>query len=38
MFEARGDRAKAAEAYQRALSTYPDYPDARDALRRVKGG
>jgi TolB-like protein len=37
MFEARGDRAKAAEAFQRALSAYPDYPEARDGLQRVKG-
>jgi TolB-like protein len=38
MFEASGDRAKAAEAFQRALSAYPDYPEARDGLQRVKGG
>jgi TolB-like protein len=37
MFEARGERAKAAEAFQRALSAYPDYPEARDGLQRVKG-
>jgi tetratricopeptide (TPR) repeat protein len=37
MFEARGDRAKAADAFQRALSAYPDYPEARDGLQRVKG-
>lgn len=37
MFEARGDRAKAAEAFQRALGAYPDYPEARDGLQRVTG-
>lgn len=37
LFEARGDPAKAAEAFQRALSAYPDYPDAREGLQRVKG-
>jgi TolB-like protein len=37
MFEGRGDRAKAAAAYQRALTAYPDYPEARDGLARVRG-
>ena len=37
LFEARGERAKAADAFQRALTAYPDYPDARDGLQRVKG-
>jgi len=37
MFENRGDKAKAADSYQRALSAYPDYPEARDGLQRVKG-
>lgn len=36
MFEDRGDRAKAAEAFQRALSAYPDYADARAGLARVR--
>lgn len=36
MFEDRGDRAKAAEAFQRALSAYPDYTDARAGLARVR--
>ena len=36
MFEGRGDRAKAAEAFQRALTAYPDYPEARDGLQRVE--
>jgi TolB-like protein len=36
MFEGRGDRAKAAEAYQRALTVAPDYGEARDGLQRVR--
>ena len=38
LFESRGDRAKAAEAFQRALTAYPDYPEAREGLQRTKGG
>jgi TolB-like protein len=38
MFENRGDRAKAAEAYQRALTSAPDLDEARSALQRLKGG
>jgi len=38
MFEGRGDRAKAAEAYQRALTVAPDYGEARDGLQRVRAG
>jgi TolB-like protein len=37
LFESRGDKGKAADAYQRALSAYPDYPEARDGLQRVRG-
>lgn len=37
MFENRGDKAKAAEAYQRALTAFPDYPEARSGLQRVRG-
>jgi TolB-like protein len=37
LFEERGDSAKAAEAYQRALSAYPEYPEAREGLQRVRG-
>ena len=37
MFEGRGDKAKAAAAYQRALTAYPDYPEARAGLQRVGG-
>jgi TolB-like protein len=36
LHEDRGDRAKAAEHYQRALATLPDYAEARDGLRRVR--
>lgn len=36
LFENRGDKAKAADSYQRALSAYPEYPDARDGLQRVR--
>ena len=38
LFEGRSDRAKAAEAYQRALTAAPDYDEARDGLQRVRGG
>jgi TolB-like protein len=37
LYESRGDKGKAAEAYQHALSAYPEYPEAREALRRVRG-
>jgi TolB-like protein len=36
MLERRGDRAKAAEAYQRALTLAPDLDEARSGLQRVK--
>jgi len=35
LYESRGDTSKAADAYQHALSAYPEYPEAREALRRV---
>ncbi len=35
LYESRGDKGKAADAYQQALSAYPEYPEAREALRRV---
>ncbi|HEX3233260.1 MAG TPA: CsgG/HfaB family protein [Gemmatimonadales bacterium] len=35
LYESRGDKDKAADAYQHALSAYPEYPEARDALRRM---
>jgi TolB-like protein len=37
LFESRGDKAKAADAYQRALTAYPEYPQAREGLQRVRG-
>lgn len=38
MYEDRGDRTKAAEAYQRALTAAPDWTDPRDGLQRVRAG
>jgi len=37
LYEGRGDASKAAEAYQRALTAYPDYPEAREGLTRTRG-
>lgn len=37
LFESRGDKAKAAEAYRRALVADPGYTQARDGLQRVQG-
>jgi TolB-like protein len=37
LYESQGDRAKAGDAFQRALGAYPDYEDAREGLRRVRG-
>jgi TolB-like protein len=37
LYETQGDKAKAGEHYQRALSAFPDYPDAREGAQRVKG-
>jgi TolB-like protein len=36
LYEGRGETPKAAEAYQRALTAYPDYPEARDGLTRTR--
>ena len=36
LYEDRGDRTRAAEHYQRALSALPEYAEARDGLRRVR--
>ncbi|MFL5492787.1 MAG: hypothetical protein ACJ8DC_00230 [Gemmatimonadales bacterium] len=36
LYETRGDKGKAADAYQQALSAYPEYPEAREGLRRVR--
>jgi TolB-like protein len=37
LYEGQGDRNKASEHYDRALTVLPDYPEAREALRRVRG-
>jgi TolB-like protein len=37
LYEGKGDRGKAGEHYDRALTVLPDYPEAREGLRRVKG-
>lgn len=37
LFESQGERNKAGEYYQRALRALPDYSDAREGLRRVRG-
>ena len=37
LYETQGDKGKAAEHYQRALSAFPDYPDAREGAQRVRG-
>ena len=36
-YEGKGDRDKAGEHYGRALTTFPDYPEAKEGLRRVRG-
>lgn len=36
LYEGEGDKAKAAEHYQRALTAFPNYRDAQEGLRRVK--
>jgi TolB-like protein len=37
LYETQGDKTKAGEHYQRALSAFPDYPDAREGAQRVRG-
>lgn len=34
--ETQGDKGKAAEHYQRALTTFPNYPEAREGMQRVR--
>jgi TolB-like protein len=36
LYEKEGDRAKAAEHYQRALTAYPGYPEARAGMQRLR--
>jgi tetratricopeptide (TPR) repeat protein len=36
LYEQEGERAKAAEHYQRALTAYPGYAEAREGMRRLR--
>jgi TolB-like protein len=36
LYESEGDKAKAGEHYQRALTTFPDYSAAREGMQRVR--
>jgi TolB-like protein len=36
LYEEEGNRAKAAEHYQRALTAFPSYPEARDGMQRLR--
>ena len=37
LYESQGDKSKAGEHYQRALTAFPDYPEAREGMQRVRG-
>ncbi len=37
LYEREDQKAKAAQHYNQALSAYPDYPEAREGARRVRG-
>jgi TolB-like protein len=37
LYERQGDKAKATRQYNEALSSFPNYPEAREAARRVLG-
>jgi TolB-like protein len=37
LYESQGDKGKAGEHYQRALTAYPNYPSAREGMQRVRG-
>lgn len=37
LYEGQGDRKKASEHYDQALTDLPDYPEAKEGLRRVRG-
>ena len=37
LFESRGDKAQATESFERALTAFPGYTQARDGLQRVRG-
>jgi TolB-like protein len=36
LYESQGDKTKAAEHYQRAVTTFPDYAAAREGMQRVR--
>ena len=36
LYEKEGDRAKAAQHYQRALTAYPGYPEASEGMQRLR--
>jgi TolB-like protein len=36
LYESQGDKTKAAEHYQRALTNFPDYSGAREGMQRVR--
>ncbi|HEX9165711.1 MAG TPA: CsgG/HfaB family protein [Gemmatimonadales bacterium] len=37
LYEDRGDRSKAIEYYERAVATFPEFTEAKDALRKLRG-
>jgi TolB-like protein len=37
LYESQGDKSKAGEHYQRALTALPNYRDAREGMQRVRG-
>jgi TolB-like protein len=37
LFESQGDKGKAGEHYQRALTAFPEYAAAREGMQRVRG-
>jgi tetratricopeptide (TPR) repeat protein len=36
LYENQGDKTKAGEHYQRALTTFPDYSEAREGMQRLR--
>jgi TolB-like protein len=36
LYENQGDKTKAGEHYQRALTAFPDYPEAREGMQRLR--
>jgi TolB-like protein len=36
LYENQGDKAKAGEHYQRALTAFPEYPEAREGMQRLR--